>query len=224
MTSNPMSEASKAGLLKRMHADKADTFAKKVKWVSKHIPTITDPQAYVGWLTREERSKMATRNPSPEKHLEYALTLLTEAEDDLTKSKADKTPRRKLLGFLSAYDSACAGLAEAADSGDRMAISRTRAMREKVKKEIVALFDGKAKNPGVGGTRASAEEMRARKAEMRAYKLELAAQKKAKAKNPKKASGHNYVVCDKNGKAVALTTTLAEARKVAPKGGCVEKI
>jgi hypothetical protein len=220
MTSNPMSEASKAGLLKRMHADKADTFVKKVKWVSKHIPTITDPQAYVGWLTREERSKMATRNPSPEKHLEYALTLLTEAEDDLTKSKADKTPRRKLLGFLSAYDSACAGLAEAADSGDRMAISRTRAMREKVKKEIVALFDDKAKNPE-GATRKITKTGSAREeARFRAERKRLASYRMT----PKRTGDHNYVVCDQHGVAIALTTTLTEARKIAPKGGCVEKL
>ena len=47
------------GLLQRMIADGADTFAKKVRWVRKHIPSVTDPQAFAGWVVKGER------NPAP---------------------------------------------------------------------------------------------------------------------------------------------------------------
>jgi hypothetical protein len=36
--------------------------------------------------------------------------------------------------------------------------------------------------------------------------------------------GHKYMVKNAKGVAVYLTTTLAEARKVVPKGGCIEKL
>lgn len=49
------------GLLARMLADGADTFAKKVKWVAKHIPTVDDPQSFVGWVTASERKRKQTR-------------------------------------------------------------------------------------------------------------------------------------------------------------------
>lgn len=56
------------GLLARMLADGATTFAKKVKWVAKHIPTVDDPQSFVGWVTASERkashkTTRKTRNP-----------------------------------------------------------------------------------------------------------------------------------------------------------------
>jgi hypothetical protein len=47
-------------------------------------------------------------------------------------------------------------------------------------------------------------------------------------KNPKAPpmvnKGHKYMVKNAKGVAVYLTTTLAEARKVVPKGGCIEKL
>lgn len=49
------------GLLARMLEDGADTFAKKVKWVAKHIPSVDDPQSFVGWVTASERKRKHTR-------------------------------------------------------------------------------------------------------------------------------------------------------------------
>ena len=46
------------GLLGRMHADGADTFAKKVKWVKKHMPQIDRPRTFVGWVTKGERGRV----------------------------------------------------------------------------------------------------------------------------------------------------------------------
>lgn len=52
------------GLLARMKADGADTFAKKVKWVKKHIPSIDRPRTFVGWVTKGERGRVVyQRNP-----------------------------------------------------------------------------------------------------------------------------------------------------------------
>ena len=41
---------SQEGLRQRMIADGATTFAKKVAWVRKHIPSVDDPQSFVGWI------------------------------------------------------------------------------------------------------------------------------------------------------------------------------
>jgi len=41
---------SQEGLRQRMIADGATTFAKKIAWVRKHIPSVTDPQSFVGWI------------------------------------------------------------------------------------------------------------------------------------------------------------------------------
>ena len=49
--------AEQRGLLKRMLDDKADTFAKKTKWVKKHLPHIDDPQAFVGWVVKAESKR-----------------------------------------------------------------------------------------------------------------------------------------------------------------------
>jgi hypothetical protein len=52
------------GLLARMKADGADTFAKKVKWVKKHMPNIDRPRTFVGWVTKGERGRVVyQRNP-----------------------------------------------------------------------------------------------------------------------------------------------------------------
>jgi hypothetical protein len=48
--------SSQTGLLKRMRDDGCDTFAKKVKWVRKHMPHIDDPQSFVGWVVKAERN------------------------------------------------------------------------------------------------------------------------------------------------------------------------
>ena len=311
MTSNPMSEASKAGLLKRMYADGADTFAKKVKWVAKHIPTITDPQAYVGWLTREERTSMATRNPTAEEHYDYgkrklqqakveleakgpkgeALTgklrlsslwvayrlatmaenelhegmnakdtlkliaeagkvqkqaqqaieahlkgskaknpgpaqhlanakdHLTVAKEELANVKNESRPKNKAMLLLSALSSAAMANAEANDAHDTALITKTLALDMQIRKKILDLVPDQTKNPAAR----SAAEMQHRKAVKKAAMHEAKVAGRA-ARATKKASGHNYVVCDSHGKAVALTTTLAEARKTVPKGGCIEKI
>jgi hypothetical protein len=52
------------GLLARMLADGADTFAKKVKWVKRHMPNIDQPRTFVGWVTKGERGRVM-RNPRP---------------------------------------------------------------------------------------------------------------------------------------------------------------
>lgn len=53
------------GLLARMKADGADTFAKKVVWVKKHIPSIDRPRTFVGWVTKGERGRVVYQRPSP---------------------------------------------------------------------------------------------------------------------------------------------------------------
>lgn len=59
---NPTFQASnKRGLVQRMLSDGADTFAKKVRWVKKHIPFIERPEGFVAWATRGE--KRPRRNP-----------------------------------------------------------------------------------------------------------------------------------------------------------------
>ena len=53
------------GLLARMKADGANTFAKKVKWVKRHMPNIGDPVPFVGWVTKGERGRVVlSRNPA----------------------------------------------------------------------------------------------------------------------------------------------------------------
>jgi len=47
----------KKHLIATMHAAGADTFKKKVAFVRRHIPTITDPQAFVGYVMAGERRK-----------------------------------------------------------------------------------------------------------------------------------------------------------------------
>lgn len=222
MTSNPMSEASKVGLLKRMHADKADTFAKKVKWVSKHIPTITDPQAYVGWLTREERSKMTTRKRNPEAgtHLKYAKNDLEGAKEELKSLKDESDPKYRMRILLSAYATACSAISEADHADDPLTAAKGVTLRNQIQTKILAMVPAKAKNPE-GATRKITKTGSAREeARFRAERKRLASYRMT----PKRTSDHNYVVCDQHGVAIALTTTLAEARKIAPKGGCVQKI
>lgn len=58
---NPIAPGPAAGLLVRMHADGANTFAKKVAWVRKHMPAITGPQAFVAELTRAGGEKHRPR-------------------------------------------------------------------------------------------------------------------------------------------------------------------
>lgn len=59
---NPFVPAVREGLLERMEADGADTFAKKVKWVSKHMPNIDDANSFVAVLVRGEPKK-GKKNP-----------------------------------------------------------------------------------------------------------------------------------------------------------------
>jgi hypothetical protein len=233
-----MSAASKAGLLKRLHADGADTFTKKVKWVAKHIPTITDPQAYVGWLTREERTSMATKNPTAREHQRFAEEELAAAEEAASMVKLSADVFEKAEYLLKAFQhSVCAereagyaqhalGRKEGAGinyKGMIKAEKEAHALADKAYRQIrpalEAGLSGKAKNPAARST----AEMQQRKAVKKAAMHEAKTAGRA-ARAAKKASGHNYVVCDSSGKAIALTTTLAEARKTVPKGGCVEKI
>ena len=243
MTSNPMSAASKAGLLKRMYADGADTFAKKVKWVAKHIPTITDPQAYVGWLTREERTSMATRNPTYEQHIESGQDDLDHAKQlfefyEKAKSKPAKLNKlwdahRVAICCQLEYESANAMTLSTLSKEAKQEMKEAREIEVKAKSLIENLLSGgsvKAKNPAARSTAEMQHRKAVKKAAMQHRKaVKKAAMHEAKvagraARAAKKASGHNYVVCDSHGKAVALTTTLAEARKTVPKGGCIEKI
>jgi hypothetical protein len=59
---------SQEGLRQRMIADGATTFAKKVAWVRKHIPSVTDPQSFVGWSVASEskQPRQKRQNPSEE--------------------------------------------------------------------------------------------------------------------------------------------------------------
>lgn len=69
------------GLLARMKADGADTFAKKIKWVKTHMPNIDRPRTFVGWVTKGERGRVVLkRNPSFSKWLD---TFLEEKEIDM---------------------------------------------------------------------------------------------------------------------------------------------
>lgn len=53
------------GLLARMKADGADTFAKKVAWVKRHIPSIDRPRTFVGWVTKGERGRVVYKKRNP---------------------------------------------------------------------------------------------------------------------------------------------------------------
>lgn len=53
------------GLLARMKADGADTFAKKVAWVKKHMPSIDRPRTFVGWVTKGERGRVVYKKRNP---------------------------------------------------------------------------------------------------------------------------------------------------------------
>jgi hypothetical protein len=74
------------GLLARMLADGADTFAKKVKWVKRHMPNIDRPRTFVGWVTKGERGRMV-RNPSPAYHRTRGDAELVLAEDSYRKAQ-----------------------------------------------------------------------------------------------------------------------------------------
>jgi len=76
-------EHSREGLLARMLDDGADTFAKKVRWVQRHIPTVDDPQSFVGWVVAGERR----RNPSTEYHTARGEAELLLAEDRYRKAQ-----------------------------------------------------------------------------------------------------------------------------------------
>lgn len=60
MNNPAFSAKSKKGLVRRMVQDGANTFAKKVAWVKKHIPFIESPEGFVAWAVAGERRK---RNP-----------------------------------------------------------------------------------------------------------------------------------------------------------------
>ena len=74
------------GLLARMLADGADTFAKKVKWVKRHMPNIDQPRTFVGWVTKGERGRVM-RNPSPAYHRTRGDAELVLAEDSYRKAQ-----------------------------------------------------------------------------------------------------------------------------------------
>lgn len=53
---NPgLTPAGKKHLIQTMHKAGADTFRKKVAYVRRHIPNVTDPQAFVGYVMAGER-------------------------------------------------------------------------------------------------------------------------------------------------------------------------
>lgn len=53
---NPgLTPAGKKHLIQTMHKAGADTFKKKVAYVRRHIPNVTDPQAFVGYVMAGER-------------------------------------------------------------------------------------------------------------------------------------------------------------------------
>jgi hypothetical protein len=74
------------GLLARMLADGADTFAKKVKWVKRHMPNIDRPRTFVGWVTKGERGRVV-RNPTPAYHRTRGDAELVLAEDSYRKAQ-----------------------------------------------------------------------------------------------------------------------------------------
>ena len=77
------------GLLTRMKADGADTFAKKVAWVKKHMPSIDRPRTFVGWVTKGERGRVVlSRNPTPAYHRTRGDAELVLAEDSYRKAQA----------------------------------------------------------------------------------------------------------------------------------------
>jgi hypothetical protein len=77
------------GLLHRMLADGADTFAKKVAWVKKHMPSIDRPRTFVGWVTKGERGRVVlSRNPTPAYHRSRGDAELMLAEDSYRKAQA----------------------------------------------------------------------------------------------------------------------------------------
>jgi hypothetical protein len=87
------------GLLGRMHADGADTFAKKVKWVKKHMPQIDRPRTFVGWVTKGERGRVV-RNPTS--GYEAKLKEAGDNRAKLYRSLAGKT-KEQLLAMLGTY-------------------------------------------------------------------------------------------------------------------------
>ena len=87
------------GLLARMKADGADTFAKKVKWVKKHIPSVDQPRTFVGWVTKGERGRVV-RNPTS--GYEAKLKEAGDNRAKLYRSLAGKT-KQQLLAMLGNY-------------------------------------------------------------------------------------------------------------------------
>ena len=53
---NPgLTKAGKRHLIQTMHKAGADTFTKKMRYVRKHMPHITDPAAFVGYVMQGEK-------------------------------------------------------------------------------------------------------------------------------------------------------------------------
>lgn len=53
------------GLYQRMMDDGADTFSKKVRWVSRHLPDVDDPQSFVGWVVKSQRNPVCGCRHNP---------------------------------------------------------------------------------------------------------------------------------------------------------------
>ena len=76
MARNPFTPASRAALLLRMEQDGCETFADKVRWVKRHIPSITTPAAFVAALV----DGAGVRNPpDPEYSLELGEGAFSQA-------------------------------------------------------------------------------------------------------------------------------------------------
>lgn len=89
------------GLLKRMKADGADTFAKKVAWVKKHIPSVDRPRTFVGWVTKGERGRVVIKR-NPEASYADRVKTAENARAQLYRSLKGKT-KDDLLRILSGY-------------------------------------------------------------------------------------------------------------------------
>ena len=89
------------GLLARMKADGADTFAKKVKWVKKHMPNIDRPRTFVGWVTKGERGRVVYQR-NPDASYAERVKAAEDARAKLFRSLKGKT-KEDLIRILGGY-------------------------------------------------------------------------------------------------------------------------
>lgn len=145
------------GLLARMLADGADTFAKKVAWVKRHIPSIDRPRTFVGWVTKGERGRVVyQRNPTPAYHRSRGEAELVLAEDAYRKASAMRR-RGNASGSHDALIHAhrMAALAES-DLLDGASPRAAEAKRLAWWKAYSALAADKKRNPAKGTVRVAA--------------------------------------------------------------------